>query len=83
MQNLSTVESRVANLERDLAALRKDLADVNEDVYHLVPRTLLLSDSLLLRSLAVWGHYLLGQLLVTIPIAFLVALFLFLTVRMR
>ena len=83
MENPSSLERRVAGLEKAVATLSKDLADLNEDVDHLVPNTLLLSDSLLLRSLAVWGHYLLGQLLVTIPLAFLVALVLFLTVRIH
>ncbi len=78
MEVSSTVEQRLDRLQEDMAALVKELADLNEDVHRLqprtlLPRTLLLSGSLLLRSLAVWGHYLLGQILIAIPVSFVIA----------
>jgi hypothetical protein len=77
------MESRIDHLEHQLDTLRSDFEDLSEDLDHLVRRTLLLDESVLIRSLAVWGHYLLGQFLVAIPLAFMIALVLFLTIRIR
>lgn len=72
---LATLEDRLDALESENRNLKDELAMVSHSsppksfktVHDRLPNTNLLSDSFISRSLAVWGHYAVAQIIISIP----------------
>lgn len=65
---LGTLEGKVQTLEAENQKLRDYLATMGADAQKLLPKTSLLSTSFIQRAFAVWGHYFVAQLIISIPI---------------
>jgi hypothetical protein len=73
---LESLEKRLLALERENQALQDQKDSLNHyiqelggDAQKLLPKTSLLSPSFLQRAFAVWGHYFVAQLIISIPLA--------------
>jgi hypothetical protein len=72
---LSAMETRLATLESENNSLRNALSDVKHraaaqsfKVNRGLPETGSISDSFFTRAFTVWGHYLVAQLVISIPL---------------
>lgn len=71
---LESLEKRIQTLERENQSLESQKESLNRyiqelggDAQKLLPKTSLLSPSFLQRAFAVWGHYFVAQLIISIP----------------
>jgi hypothetical protein len=65
------LEKRIMILESELKRVSKETSELyklTDDTDLRIPDTDLLSDNYLRRAFAVWGHYFIAQLLISIPI---------------
>jgi hypothetical protein len=72
---LSVMETRLATMETENKSLRNALSDIKHraaaqsfKVNRGLPETGLISDSFFTRAFTVWGHYLVAQLIISIPL---------------
>jgi hypothetical protein len=73
---LEALENRVLSLEREKQALQDQKETLNHyiqelggDAQKLLPKTSLLAPNFLQRAFAVWGHYFVAQMIISIPLA--------------
>jgi hypothetical protein len=78
---LETLENRVRTLEGENQALKDQkvyldryIQDLGGDAQKLLPRTGLLSPHYIQRAFAVWGHYFVAQLIISVPLTCLTVL---------
>jgi hypothetical protein len=65
---LGELEGKVQALEGENKKLRDYLANLGADAQKLLPKTNLFSPSFIQRAFAVWGHYFVAQLMITVPL---------------
>ena len=71
------LEKRVSQLEDNNSLLKRQLSDQQTNmsvVRNELPNTSLLSPSFLKRAFTVWGHYVVAQLIIVVPIYIFIAL---------
>ena len=64
---LAKLEDRVALLESQNNSLSRTITDLGGDAGKLLPKTSLISPNFIQRAFAVWGHYFVAQLIISIP----------------
>ncbi len=75
VQYVQSLENRIVRLEENLAASRADQQSTErqlEELRALLPNSSIISHSFLRRAFTVWGHVLVAQLMIAIPIYCLV-----------
>lgn len=85
---LEVLETRLQALEAENTALRtqKDslkeyIQELSGDAQRLLPKTGLVSPSFIQRAFTVWGHYFVAQLIISVPIACLYFILMYVLVR--
>jgi|WetSurMetagenome_2_1015567.scaffolds.fasta_scaffold283461_2 hypothetical protein len=78
---LESMEQRVKSLESQNESLQRYITDLGGDAQKMLPKTSLLSTSFIQRAFAVWGHYFVAQLAISIPILCIYLIFIFLFVQ--
>ena len=85
---LEMLEKRLQALEAENTALRsqKDslkeyIQELSGDAQRLLPKTGLISPSFIQRAFTVWGHYLVAQLIISVPVACLYFILMYVLVR--
>jgi hypothetical protein len=66
---LARLEDRVVMLESQNESLNRYITELGGDAGKMIPKTSLLSPSFIQRAFAVWGHYFVAQLIISIPLA--------------
>jgi len=72
---LDSLEERVRELEKENTALLSQqdsldryIKELGGDAQKMLPKSSLLSTSFIQRAFAVWGHYFVAQLIISIPL---------------
>lgn len=65
---LAKLEDRVVTLESQNDSLNRYITEMGGDAGKMIPKTSLLSSNFIQRAFAVWGHYFVAQLIISIPI---------------
>ncbi|MBM3150976.1 MAG: hypothetical protein FJZ96_02020 [Chloroflexi bacterium] len=63
---LSALETRIVTLESENGKLKRYITDLGGDAQKMLPKTGLLSPAFMQRAFAVWGHYFVAQLIISL-----------------
>jgi hypothetical protein len=84
MSYLSTLEKRVNSLENENRSLKEVINDMSHESAELsrnsnldLPSTNLLSNNFIARAFAVWGHYFVAQLIISVIVGGCIMVFYF------
>ena len=80
-KRLVVLERQRQDLEGQKETLNRYIQEMGGDAQKLLPKTSLLAPNFLQRAFAVWGHYFVAQLIISIPITCIYFIFVFLLVR--
>jgi len=85
---LESLEKRLLALESENQALQEQKETLNRyiqelggDAQKLLPKTSLLAPNFLQRAFAVWGHYFVAQLIISVPITCISYLIMYLLIQ--
>ncbi len=78
---LNALEERIKTLESQNDSFRRYITDLGGDAQKMLPKSSLLSSSFIQRAFAVWGHYFVAQLIISIPIVCIYLIFIFAILR--
>jgi len=71
VEYINGLEKRIMTLEVELSRISREIPEINsrsKDVIIKIPDSNMFSNDYLKRAFAVWGHYFVAQLLISIPI---------------
>ena len=78
---LNAMDERIKTLESRNESLQRYVTELGGDAQKMLPKTSLLSSSFIQRAMAVWGHYFVAQLIISIPILCIYFIFVFLILQ--
>lgn len=85
---LESLENRIHTLENENLALQGQKESLNRyikelggDAQKMLPKTSLLAPNFLQRAFAVWGHYFVAQLIISIPLTCISAIVTYLLMK--
>jgi hypothetical protein len=78
---LNALEERIKTLESQNDSFRRYITDLGGDAQKMLPKTSLVSSSFIQRAFAVWGHYFVAQIIISIPIVCIYFIFLYSIIR--
>jgi hypothetical protein len=79
-QRLTALETENTGLKESLELTRKNSLLLLDQESEKLPNSMLLSNSFLTRAFAVWGHYFVAQLIISIPIIICYLIFFFVVI---
>ena len=68
-KRLQALETQNATLQQQNQALNNYIQDLGGDAGKMLPKTSIISPNFLQRAFAIWGHYFVAQLIISIPLA--------------
>ena len=68
-KRIQTLETENTDLRSQKDSLKEYIQELSGDAQKLLPKTGLVSSSFIQRAFTVWGHYFVAQLIISVPIA--------------
>ncbi|MFH2103968.1 MAG: hypothetical protein ABIJ39_11510 [Chloroflexota bacterium] len=65
---LKAMEDRIRTVEAENDSLQRYIQEMGGDASKMLPKSAIYSPNFLRRAFAIWGHYFVAQLIISIPI---------------